>query len=153
LGQRFYIGEVLYGLSQIDLNATFFLTLIALLVLLRLRHWAQGTANPSPFGKIIRVCHGLCAALFLVLTVTFLAHTAMFKTSNLAGWSPIPVEPYEAVSLKSGLKVHIPASDDLCWNTPLPCQPRQQYNPNLQLRGLDSLNILLPKAQMFTVRP
>jgi len=153
LGQRFYIGEVLYGLSQIDLNATFFLTFIALLMLLRLQKWARGTANSLPFGKLIRAGHVLCTALFLVLTVTFLAHTAMFKISNLAGWPLIPVEPYEAVSLKSGLKVHIPASDDLCWNTPLPCQPRQQYNPNLQLRGLDGLNILLPRAQMFTVRP
>ncbi len=153
LSQRFYIGDVLYGLSQIDINATFFLTLIALLMLLWLNKRARGTENSLAVSKFIGACHSLCTALVLGLIITFLAQTAMFNRSNLAGWSSIPVEPYEAVSLKSGLKIHIPVSDDLCWNTPLPCQPRQQYNPNLQLRSFDGLNILLPNAQMFTVRP
>jgi hypothetical protein len=153
LSQRFYIGDVLYGLSQIDLNATFFLTLVALLVLLWLQKRARGTENSLSVSKFIGACHNLCTVLVLGLVITFLAKTAMFNRSNLAGWSSIPIEPYEAVSLKSGLKVHIPVSDDLCWNTPLPCQPRQQYNPNLQLRSLDGLNVLLPNAQMFTVRP
>ncbi|CAN1569366.1 hypothetical protein MCERE10_03907 [Burkholderiaceae bacterium] len=153
LSQRFYIGEVLYGLSQIDLNATFFLTLITLLILLWLQKRARGTENSLAASKFIGACHHLCTVLVLGLVITFVAQTAMFNRSNLAGWSSIPIEPYEAVSLKSGLKVHIPVSDDLCWNTPLPCQPRQQYNPNLQLRSLDGLNILLPNAQMFTVRP
>ena len=153
LSQRFYIGDVLYGLSQIDLNATFFLTLVALLVLLWLQKRTRGTENSLAVSKFIGACHHLCTVLVLGLVITFLAKTAMFNRSNLAGWSSIPIEPYEAVSLKSGLKVHIPVSDDLCWNTPLPCQPRQQYNPNLRIRSLDGLNILLPNTQMFTDRP
>ncbi len=77
----------------------------------------------------------------------------MLKMTALEGWRAVPTEPYETIELKSGLKVNVPKSDDMCWATPLPCIPRQQLNPNLTFESTISKTRLIPQNQVFLIKP
>ena len=134
LAQHFYIGEILYGLSQIDINANFMLAFITGLGLMSLQvtHSKQNNTGRLSITSTLQI---LLIILFVSLVIKFVAGTAMFKISALQGWRAVPTEPYETIDLKSGLKVNVPMSDDMCWTTPLPCIPRQQLNPNLELNS------------------
>lgn len=131
LAQHFYIGEILYGLSQIDINANFMFALITGIGLLSLQA-EQSKQNSTRRFSITSTLHILLTILFVSLVIKFVAGTAMFKIPALQGWRAVPTEPYETIELKSGLKVNVPISDDMCWTTPLPCVPRQQLNPSLR---------------------
>jgi hypothetical protein len=51
------------------------------------------------------------------------------------GYAPIPSAELIEKRTESGLKIYIPAREDRCWNSPLPCTP--YFNPELRLRGTD----------------
>jgi hypothetical protein len=148
LAQHFYIGEILYGLSQIDINANFMLAFLTGIGLLSLQA-TQSTQNHTQRLSIASILQILLTILFASLVVKFVAGTAMLKVSTLQGWRAVPTEPYETIELKSGLKVNVPMSDDMCWTTPLPCIPRQQLNPNLKLESSSAAPLPTPEQRMF----
>jgi len=49
------------------------------------------------------------------------------------GYVPIPSAGLIEKRTETGLKIYIPAREDHCWNSPLPCTP--YFNPELRLRG------------------
>jgi hypothetical protein len=152
LAQHFYIGEMLYGLSQIDINANFMLAFVTGIGLLfwQTKHSKQIHAQRLSLAFILQI---LSTILFVSLAIKFVAGTAMFKMATLEGWRAVPTEPYETIELKSGLRVNVPRSDDMCWATPLPCIPRQQLNPYLTLESSISATRLLPQNRVFLIKP
>jgi hypothetical protein len=100
-------------------------------------------------GRLIRLGDYAVTALFLWAVVWYTANSAMVQVSTLSGWVAVPTEPYEQYKLRSGVVTNIPKSDDLCWQTPLPCLPRQQLNEQLQFITLPSTSSLWPDKRMF----
>jgi hypothetical protein len=158
LGQYFYIHDVLYGLSQIDINSTFFIAMVAGVLLRGYQlHFdkkpmsiSKGAAHGATWT---RVGDHILTGLFLCAALVYISNLALLKRDNLIGWVAIPTEPYNREQLKTGLYVNVPKSDDLCWQTPLPCLPRQQLNPQLQMVPISSKSSLLPDSQLFKLMP
>jgi hypothetical protein len=138
LGRYFYLNEVLYGLSQIGINFAFVLSALSGLLLISYSKFFQPSKSPmaKPTAAQAQPVHALVQqallVFFLCASVFYIANLALFKTSALAGWAHVPTEPYDREHLPSGLFVNVPKSDDLCWQTPLPCLPRQQFNDTLE---------------------
>ena len=122
-----------------------FITGIGLLSLLA----KQSQQNDTQRLSIASILEVLLTILFVSLVIKFVAGTGMFKISALQGWRAVPTEPYETIELKSGLKVNVPMSDDMCWTTPLPCIPRQQLNPNLKLESSSAAPLPTHEQRMF----
>ncbi len=154
LGQFFYLHEILFGLSQIGINAKFLLALVLGVVMLGYQRRYLSKISPKTKklgaqGRLIRLRDYAVTALFLWAVVWYTANSAMVQVSTLSGWVAVPTEPYEQYKLRSGVTVNIPKSDDLCWQTPLPCLPRQQLNEQLQFITLPSTSSLWPDMRMF----
>jgi hypothetical protein len=137
-GHYFYLNEVLFGLSQIGINLAFALTALAGLLIVsnsKLVERAQRSVSNDNFISTqffyVRIQQALLV-LFVCATINYIANLALFKTVALVGWASIPTEPYDEEKLSSGLHINVPKSDDLCWSTPLPCLPRQQFNDKLE---------------------
>ena len=80
------------------------------------------------------------AALLLVaiLSVNYIGYSLLyFKDLSFSpnGFAPIPAAELREEVTHSGLIVHVPASGDRCWDSPLPCTP--VLRPELQLLGPD----------------
>ena len=158
LGQYFYIHDVLYGLSQIGIESTFFAAMIAGLLLRGyqyLVHKKAVTINAGVAQYATWTClgHHILTCLFICAALVYISNVALLKRDHLVGWVAIPTEPYDREQLKTSLFVNVPKSDDLCWQTPLPCLPRQQLNPQLQLTTISTKSILLPASQLFKLTP
>jgi hypothetical protein len=158
LGQSFYLNDILFGLSQIGVNAKFVFLVIFGLMLVRYRQkfcsepGSQGAARDG-INQLVRLGHHGLTAAFLCSIILYAADSAKFSVSSLKGWVSIPTEPYEQQKILSGLLVNVPKSDDLCWATPLPCQPRQQFHPNLNFIDDDTLSGWFPKVRLFKFGP
>jgi hypothetical protein len=138
ISNYFPITDILYGLSQIGINYSFFLTALFGLLIIGYHNILQHPQSPitraaTAVPKSIYIIgpHALMI-IFLFTVVSYIANLALFKATSLTGWKPIPTEPYDHEKLHSGLFVNVPKSDDLCWNAPLPCLPRQQFNDRLE---------------------
>jgi len=134
LASYFYVTDVLYGLSQIGIDASFFVALVMGLLLLKYQaKFLQHTQRTTGVRLRAHVGYTALTALFLCSVVGYAANLALFKPNELKGWVDVPREPYDQEQLQSGLRVNVPKSDDLCWQTPLPCLPRQQLSQQLEL--------------------
>jgi len=134
LASYFYVTDVLYGLSQIGIDASFFVALVMGLLLLKYQaKFLQHTQRTTGVSLRAHVGYTALTALFLCSVVGYAANLALFKPNELKGWVDVPREPYDQEQLQSGLRVNVPKSDDLCWQTPLPCLPRQQLSQQLEL--------------------
>ena len=158
LGQSFYLNDILFGLSQIGVNAKF--TLLVIFGLMLVRYRQKFCSDPEPQGaaryginQLVRLGHHGLTAAFLCSIIFYAADSAKFSMSSLKGWVSIPTEPYELQKILSGLLVNVPKSDDLCWATPLPCQPRQQFHPNLNFVNEGVISGWLPKVRLFKFGP
>ena len=149
LARYFYLSEILYGLSQIGINFTFVLAALSGLLMVNYSNpssFAQRLVSPRtaiPIPAFPAVVQLALLVLFLCTTINYIAQLALFKNAALTGWAPVPTEPYDQEKLLSGLQINVPKSDDLCWNTPLPCLPRQQFNERLGTFNLLGLSLKL----------
>lgn len=138
LGQHFYLNEILFGLSQIGVDFAFFLaTLSGLLVIVHQKIFLLARSSDTQHQGVQTPTFQLVSqrallAMFLGTTIHYIANLALFKNTALNGWASVPTEPYDHEKLSSGLHINVPKSDDLCWGTPLPCLPRQQFNDKLE---------------------
>lgn len=158
LGQYFYVHDILYGLSQIGIDSTFFVAMIAGVLLCGYQYHSDKNsvdinASFNRYAIWARLGHHILTCLFICGALVYISNVALLKRDHLAGWVAIPTEPYDREQLKTGLFVNVPKSDDLCWQTPLPCLPRQQLNPQLQMVPISSKSSLLPNSQLFKLMP
>ncbi len=142
VGNYFYVTDILYGLSQIGINFSFFLTLVSGLLITSYHYLFPHPQSPIAHtaaqvsNSVYSAGQHALLVIFLCTVVNYIAHLALFKTTSLNSWIPVPTEPYDQEKLSSGLIINVPKSDDLCWNTPLPCLPRQQFNDKLETFNL-----------------
>jgi hypothetical protein len=168
LAQYFYISDLLFGLSQIGIDASFFgVTLAGLLLLgyqfrfhicsaragLSAPQEPKTTAHLSHHHVKIRMGHYFLTVIFLGAMIMYVANLSQFKHEALSGWASVPTEPYDQEQLNSGLRVNVPKSNDLCWQTPLPCTTRQYFSPQLEVITLSPDFIGLPTIQIFRNKP
>ena len=158
LGQSFYLNDILFGLSQIGITAKFApLVIVGLLLVSYRQKFYSAPASQRAVSDIsnrwVRLGHYGLTAAFLCSIAIYAADSAKFSTLDLKGWVGIPTEPYEQQKILSGLLVNIPQSDDLCWATPLPCLPRQQFHPNLNFVSEGVLSQWLPNVRLFKFGP
>jgi hypothetical protein len=76
-------------------------------------------------------------ALFVAINAPFLAYGVAkggprLARISLAGWQHVRSARLETRQTTSGLTVYVPANDQLCWDSPIPCTP--YFNPDLALR-------------------
>ena len=164
LAQYFYISDLLFGLSQIGIDATFFVVMLAGLLLLGYQHRFQAGLIAPQETKIttvhlrhhnvrVRIGHHVLTVFFLGALIMYIANLSLFKHEALTGWALVPTEPYDQEQLNSGLRVNVPKSNDLCWQTPLPCTTRQYLSPQLEVITLSPDFIGLPTIQIFRNKP
>jgi hypothetical protein len=101
----------------------------------------------------IRIGHYFLTVIFLGAMIMYVANLSQFKHEALSGWASVPTEPYDQEQLNSGLRVNVPKSNDLCWQTPLPCTTRQYLSPQLEVITLSPDFIGLPNIQIFRNKP
>ena len=137
LSRYFYIGDILFGLSQIGINFDFVLTAVSGLLFLGinkqffLQYVTQGSQTTAALKRYIYIAQHVALGIFSCAAISYISNLTLFNISGFQGWNPVPTEPFDQEKLRSGLTIHVPKSDDLCWNTPLPCAPRQQFKDNL----------------------
>lgn len=149
LGKYLYIHDVLFWVSQIGVDVYFLLVVISGAIALRYR-----TKKSTSIGTQSFSTQDFLLNLTLAIALTlYIANAAMFNPSGVRGWTPVPVEPYDSDRLRSGLIVNVPKSNDLCWQTPLPCLPRQQFNQNLELTVDIPAVEWLPTTRTFKLKP
>ena len=149
LGKYLYIHDVLFWVSQIGMNVYFLLVVISGAIVLRYTTKKSASIGTQYFSTR----DFLLNLIFAIALALYIANAAMFNLSGLRGWMPVPVEPYDSNRLRSGLIVNVPKSNDLCWQTPLPCLPRQQFNQNLELTVDAPAVDWLPTIRVFKLKP
>jgi hypothetical protein len=158
LGQSFYLNDVLFGLSQIGVNIKFAGLVITGLLLVRFRQEfcfkpPSQLTDRRLYNKWVALGHLSLLAVFLCSIIIYTADSAKFSIDNLKGWVSIPTEPYDQQKILSGQLVNVPKSDDLCWATPLPCLPRQQFHPNLKFVNDGVIIRWLHNVRLFKFGP
>jgi hypothetical protein len=149
LGKYLYIHDVLFWVSQIGVDVYFLLVVISCAIALRYKTKKSVSVGTQYFSTR----DFLLNLIFATALALYIANAAMFNLSGLRGWMPVPVEPYDSDRLRSGLIVNVPKSNDLCWQTPLPCLPRQQFNQNLELTVDAPAVDWLPTIRTFKLKP
>lgn len=151
LAQYLYINDLLFALSQANINTTFFLLVVSGSVVVWLQRnstWLQCIS-----GRYVIVTDVLSVIIIILLLgfiIQFLATFTPLNITKLRGWHSVPLAEYEEVPLDNNLTINVTLTKDQCWDAPLPCT--HTINRNLRMEQL-SIVKGAPPIHLFTVRP